>query len=285
MASGGIEVTPGRVFGDTELVTPAKLNDLGLPTLQVQEGAITARELADGSISSDKLDVDLSAQLSLADGSVTTAKLDANAVTSAKLADDAVIQGKVAPGLFTATTAVTAMKAGGYLLLHDPDASDVRAITVGNAFPSGSVVQTVYYEEGSCANVPTQIPYDDTIPQVTEGNEIATAAITPKFSDSKVLVEFTGVVDTNPNDFVTVALFRNGATNAIAAAGIKTNGEPTQVVLRFRDAPATTSATTYSIRAGADGASTDVAFNGVATPSRRLGGVAKNVLLLQELRA
>jgi microcystin-dependent protein len=89
MASGGIDVTPGRVLGETEEITPDKLNDLGLPVLRVQAGAVTARELADGSISSDKLDVDLEAQLGVADGSVTTNKLADSAVTSAKIEESA----------------------------------------------------------------------------------------------------------------------------------------------------------------------------------------------------
>ena len=68
MSSGGIDVTPGRVLTSTELIDNAKLNDLGRPVLRVQAGAITSRELADGSISADKLDVDLEAQLGLQTG-------------------------------------------------------------------------------------------------------------------------------------------------------------------------------------------------------------------------
>ena len=88
MASGGVTVTPGRVLTSTELVNNSKLNDLGRPVLRVDANAITSRELADGSISADKLDVDLEAQLGLADGSVTTAKIVDGAVTFLKLAAD-----------------------------------------------------------------------------------------------------------------------------------------------------------------------------------------------------
>jgi hypothetical protein len=92
MASGGIDVTPGRVLGNIENITPDKLNDLGLPVLRVQAGAIATRELADGSISADKLDVDLEAQLGVPDGSVTTAKIVNNAVTAAKLDTGIIVQ-------------------------------------------------------------------------------------------------------------------------------------------------------------------------------------------------
>ena len=89
MASGEIEVIPGRVFAEEELIEPASLNQLGTPTLRVKEQSITSREIADGTITSDKLDVDLEAQITVADNSITTNKILSGAVTSSKLADDA----------------------------------------------------------------------------------------------------------------------------------------------------------------------------------------------------
>jgi hypothetical protein len=86
MASGEIDITPGRVFGPEELITHQKLNDLGAPTLRLKELSITSRELADGAISADKLDVELEAQLGVPDGSVTTAKIVDDAVTTPKIA-------------------------------------------------------------------------------------------------------------------------------------------------------------------------------------------------------
>lgn len=286
MASGEVDITPGYQFSADERLTIAKLNLLvaGL-LLRIKEGSITTRELADGSISSDKLAVDLAAQLALADGAVTTAKLAATAVTSAKIADDAVTAGKAAPDMIHGQTPITVGKAGSELLVWDVDTSDLRLLTIGNLHPSGSIVQSVYFEEGTNANIPTAIPYDDSIPQVTEGNQIAAATITPKYADSKIMVHFSGVADTNPDDNVTVALFRDGAADAKAAASVRTQADPSQIVLNFRDAPGTTDEVTYTIRAGAAGGGTNLAFNGLANPSRRLGGVAKNVLILQEVRA
>ena len=92
MASGEIDITPGRVLGPEELITHQKLNDLALPTLRIKELAITARELADGSINSDKLDVDLEAQLGVPDNSVTTSKIVDGAATTNKIAEDQVLK-------------------------------------------------------------------------------------------------------------------------------------------------------------------------------------------------
>lgn len=84
--TGELEITPGRVLGDTELVDNAKLNDLGRPVLRIKVGAISMRELADGQITADKLSADISAQLGVGDNSVTTAKIVDGAVTGAKVA-------------------------------------------------------------------------------------------------------------------------------------------------------------------------------------------------------
>lgn len=86
MASGEIDVTPGRVLAPTEVIDTGKLNDLGRPILRVKEAAITSRELAPGSIDADKLSVTLEAQLGVADGSITTNKIVDGAVTVSKLA-------------------------------------------------------------------------------------------------------------------------------------------------------------------------------------------------------
>jgi hypothetical protein len=101
--SGEIKITPGYIFNESgELVTLPKLNKLIQDAVaQVLAGAITARELADGSINSDKLDANLSAQLGVADGSVTTAKIVSGAVTTPKLADGAVTELKLADGAVT----------------------------------------------------------------------------------------------------------------------------------------------------------------------------------------
>lgn len=98
MASGEIDITAGRTLSEGELITHQKLNDLAVPTLRIKELAITSRELADGSINSDKLDVDLEAQLGVPDNSVTTNKIVDNAVTTNKIAADQTLRNpQVAP--------------------------------------------------------------------------------------------------------------------------------------------------------------------------------------------
>jgi hypothetical protein len=114
--SGEIKLTAGYEFDEAagEAVDLAKLNSMVADAVaQVEEGAITNRELADGTISADKLDAEVEAQLGVPAGSITTAKLVDGAVTTAKLADDAVTAAKIAAGAVdTAELADAAVETG-----------------------------------------------------------------------------------------------------------------------------------------------------------------------------
>jgi hypothetical protein len=86
--SGEITITPGYVFNELgDKITLDKLNKLVADAVaRVLAGSITARELADGAISADKVDANFSAQLGVADGSITSNKIVNAAVTNDKLA-------------------------------------------------------------------------------------------------------------------------------------------------------------------------------------------------------
>jgi hypothetical protein len=95
MSSGAVDITPGYLFNEDdsgETLTYAKLNKMPAEAiLRIQAGAVTARELADGSITADKLDAAIEAQLGLADGSVTSSKLADDSVGSQHIQDGAVL--------------------------------------------------------------------------------------------------------------------------------------------------------------------------------------------------
>jgi len=92
--SGEITITPGYVYDELngEVNNLNKLNRLGAPSGIVNPGAIGTDELADGAVTSDKLDEDIIDQINadavLGDGSVTTAKLASGSVTYVKLNAD-----------------------------------------------------------------------------------------------------------------------------------------------------------------------------------------------------
>ena len=125
MASGEIDVTPGRILDGTELVTHQKLNDLAVPTLRIKELTITAREIADGTINSDKLDVDLEAQLGVPDNSVTTNKLVDDSVTTNKIAENQTLK---CPSIRPENGTTPVYRPSGLL-----DASGTAMATVGSS--------------------------------------------------------------------------------------------------------------------------------------------------------
>ena len=78
-------VTPGKVFTSNEIVTPANLNLLGVPTVAVADNEVTTAKIAADAVTTAKLlDANVTAAKIAADA-VTTAKLAANSVTAAKL--------------------------------------------------------------------------------------------------------------------------------------------------------------------------------------------------------
>lgn len=256
MPSGECEVTPGRTLADEELVDNEKLNDLSRPTVKLKAGSVGAREIADGVITSDKLDPDISNQLGVPDNSVTTNKLVAGAVTSVKIADAAVTAAKLDAGAVHGQTELAgALADGDEFLLWDESAGALRRVTkaaLAGAFqPAGAVVQTKFEKLSSHLEITADIPTDDSIPQNTEGELVLEAKITPGSSSSKVLVMaiFYGTPSNNYN--MVAALFRSGQTGAIAAKhGGLNGGIAVHLMLQALDAPATTSEVTYSLRAG-----------------------------------
>ena len=74
-------VTPGKVFTSNEVVTPANLNALGVPTVDLANSEVTTAKIADANVTTAKI----------ADANVTTAKIANGAVTNSKLGNDIIL--------------------------------------------------------------------------------------------------------------------------------------------------------------------------------------------------
>lgn len=152
----------------------------------------------------------------------------------------------------------------------------------------GQVVQTAVSQDSAHATGSTAIPFDDTIPQNTEGDQYMSQAITPTVAGNVLMIEHTGFYfNPTSNTHCIVALFQDSTANALAAmawgreataASRGANG-----LLRHLRRAATTSATTFKIRAGASGGGTTT-FNG-SGGGRTFGGVASSTLVVTELVA
>lgn len=151
---------------------------------------------------------------------------------------------------------------------------------------TGSVAQVVETDLVTSGTTTSQIPTDDTIPQITEGTEIITASITPKYATSTLYVEATINCATNTAGSASVAaVFQNAAVNALGAAFFNSAGVDYghQVTVRFKVTAKTTATRTFRVRVGPNSAVT-LTYNGNAA-SRRFGGVSTSSLKITEVLA
>ena len=157
------------------------------------------------------------------------------------------------------------------------------SVSALNTF-AGSVVQVVNYQTGAVATGSTAIPYDDTIPQITEGDEYMTLAITPKSATNKLLIEVVLLGAGSGAWTATAALFQDATAGALACdrnAGASSSYGAGFTFSYFMTA-GITSATTFRVRAGEiDG--TAYTFNGLDS-SRKYGGAYMSSITITEVK-
>lgn len=151
-------------------------------------------------------------------------------------------------------------------------------------YPLSNAVQHAYNETGAVATGTTTIPFDDTIPQNTEGTQFMSQTITPKSATNILVIEVVAWLNNSTATHVSGALFQDSTANALAAVGTydASAGGDIILILRHIMVAGTTSATTFKFRAGPSTAAT-VTFNGVAG-GRVFGGVAASSMRIMEYK-
>lgn len=147
---------------------------------------------------------------------------------------------------------------------------------------SDPIIQRVSTETGAVATGTTTIPFDDTIPQNTEGDQYMTLAITPKNSGNILVIDVVFMGTCSVQQEMIVALFQDTTANALAATFLTTAGNTFggPVTLRHIMTAGTTSATTFKVRAGGNAAGTTT-FNGQSA-GRIFGGVMASGMMITE---
>jgi hypothetical protein len=177
---------------------------------------------------------------------------------------------------------------GNKLILQNQAGNAI--LTTGNSatdsiFPGGHILQVVYTQTGAVATTTNLIPYDDTIPQITEGAEFMTRSITPTNASNILKIEVViccsaGGTGNGSN----IALFRDSTANALAAiiddapTGVKMNAPN----FRHYVVAGSTSSTTFRVRAGCRDANT-FTFNGSGS-ARKFGGVLASSITVTEIQ-
>jgi hypothetical protein len=123
----------------------------------------------------------------------------------------------------------------------------------------GTIKKVAYVQDGAVATGTTLIPYDDTIPQITEGDEYLSLAFTPTSATTVLMIEAVVHAAVSTGGFPAVAIFEDGVNDAIGAAffpaQLSADSTFTTTARAFVLA-GSTSARTYKVRAGTDRAGT-----------------------------
>jgi len=184
-------------------------------------------------------------------------------------------------GLLTSLDQDGTLKAGAV----DVAAVLADGVVTAPKLAAGVSVQMVATNSGAVATGTTIIPYDDTIPQITEGTEFMTQAITPKSATNRLFIEIEAYLTNTVVTETVGALFQDATANALAAKAVYSSTATGETVLRVTHdmVAGTASATTFRFRAGPSNAAT-VTFNG-RTGSRKFGGITLSTFKITEYKA
>jgi len=157
----------------------------------------------------------------------------------------------------------------------------------GTATGFGKVVQVVNVQSGAVATGTGTISRDASIPQITEGDEYITLAVTPTNASNKLLVQAILLLGNSATVGITACLFNTDNDSSNALAGMtQINGSGDWelcLVINYLVVAGTTSATTFRIRAGGSSAGTTT-FNGVGAAVLH-GAAIKSSITITEISA
>lgn len=152
----------------------------------------------------------------------------------------------------------------------------------GSLSVSGRLVAQIQtFQTGTVALGTTVIPADNTIPQITEGDQYFSLAFTPTNASSTLEIDVQWIGSNGAGSTTTVALFEVGTANALAAAGHAPGSlSLMSVPLKHLVSAGSTSARTYTVRAGSSSGST-LTFNGVSA-GQFYGGIIGSRITVKE---
>lgn len=148
----------------------------------------------------------------------------------------------------------------------------------------GDVVQIARTSTGAVATGATAIPNDDTIPQITEGDEYMTRVITPTAVVNYLSIKANWCGSHSAaGQTLTAALFRDATASALAAVSTSkpTGGYTLELQVYHLVQAGSTAATTFRLRTGSDAGATTT-FNGTGG-ARRYGGVMASFMEVSEI--
>ena len=187
-----------------------------------------------------------------------------------------------------ASTIVGRKAAGGIVALTAAEARTILNVANGaapNVKLAGDVVQVVNVQTGAVITGNTGMPFDDSIPQKSEGNEYMQLAITPTSASNKLKIQvvWNGARD-NGGELV-LGLFKDLDNDALAAITqyATQNQIQNMTLVHYMTAPGVSAYTFKALVGWANNPTPVVTFNGVSG-GRKLGGVMSSSITITEIK-
>lgn len=183
-----------------------------------------------------------------------------------------------------ATTQTQQPGEGAWLVICDGTGFKTLGRMTAIGMPAGTICGRAIGTYAASADLTTLIPFDDTIPQNTEGTQIISVSYTPKSATNIVRLRFQGMGCCSVAQQIQAALFINSVADALFATSVTTQGTANigNPSFEFEHVPGSTSAQTYKVRVG--GNANTIRMNGIES-ARRYGGVALCTLVIEEIVA
>lgn len=141
------------------------------------------------------------------------------------------------------------------------------------------IAQVVIDTNDVASTKSTGFPSDDTIPQITEGDEILSKAITPQNASSIILIFFKTIL-IQSSAFCLACLFNSGSSNAVLTARAAASNSLTAI---YSESAGSTDARTYSVRVG-DSTGNNIIVNKAQVGGLdRFGATEKSRLIVMEI--
>jgi hypothetical protein len=151
----------------------------------------------------------------------------------------------------------------------------------GTPYIKDAVLQVKNFQTGALNSGTENIPWDNTIPQITEGKEYMTLSITPKSSLSKLFIEVIVNGSRSTSGDSMVALFVGTTVDALAVSNIYAeSAERNQFAINYFMTSGTTSELTFRVRAG--GHAGTFTFNG-HSGTGVMGGTLMSSITITEI--
>lgn len=166
----------------------------------------------------------------------------------------------------------------------------IRTDGSGNIDSNQYAIKTNYgqlhhYKNANFASGTATIPFDNTIPQNTEGTEFMITNFIPLKANTKIEIDCNFFVAISTQNIANLnALFRSGSSDALTAGysicPIADGGQ--QTTLKYIDSLPNTNAVDYSMRSGGSNTSTTY-FNGISTGARYNGRFISSITIKEYL--